>query len=87
MFISENDRFKIRSLNDKVDVVRKEKKEKEDKRNGRINLIKKYNEMLKHKVEINELKKNQHELITELNKAERLYKYENDSKNNNDFVE
>ena len=87
MFISENDRFKIRSLNDKVDVVRKEKKEKEDKRNGRMNLIKKYNEMLKHKVEINELKKNQHELITELNKAERLYKYENDSKNNNDFVE
>ena len=87
MFINENDRFKVRSLNDKVDVVRKEKKEKEDKRNGRMNLIRKYNEMLKHKVEINELKKNQHELITELNKAERLYKYENDSKNNNDFVE
>ena len=87
MFISENDRFKVRSLNDKVDVVRKEKKEKEDKRNGRMNVVRKYNEMLKHKVEINELKKNQHELITELNKAERLYKYENDSKNNNDFVE
>ena len=87
MFINEKERFKVKSLNDKVDVVRNEKQEKEEKRIGRINSVKKYNEMMKNKIEMNELTKNQHELITELHKAERLYKYENDSRKNNDFVE
>ena len=87
MFINENERFKCKSLNDKIEFAKIEKQNKNKIKDFWQNIRKKHNLDIQQRINDLELKQKQNKNISMLNKINRIYDYEFKNKLRNEIIE
>lgn len=87
MYISERERFKVRSLNDKIDFIHNDKLNKMSMMNGRIERIINNNNKIEKYIRTIDLKKTYHESLSQASKTKMLYEYELKNKIRNEIIE
>ena len=87
MYIDEKDRFKIRSLNDKVDFIHKEKLQKMTNQNGRLERINKNNQKIAQYVYYLDMKAHQADILSQASNTKMLYEHELKNKIRNEIIE
>lgn len=87
MYIDEKDRFQIRSLNDKVDFIHKEKLQKMTNQNGRLERINKNNQKIAQYFYYLDMKAHQADILSQASKTKMLYEHELKNKIRNEIIE
>ena len=87
MYISEEERFKVRSLNDKVEYIKKEKEKKEKNDKERLRRIIQSNKKIEEYKNELENKSTQLNISCQLTKSKNIYDYEFRNKFRNDLIE
>jgi hypothetical protein len=87
MFINEKERFKCKSLNDKIEFAKIEKENKNKIKEYWQNIRKKHNDDIQQHINNLELKEKQTKNISMMNKIQRIYEYEFKNKLRNELIE
>ena len=87
MFINEKERFKCKSLNDKIEFAKIEKENKNKIKEYWQNIRKKHNDDIQQHINNLELKEKQTKNISMMNKIQRIYDYEFKNKLRNEIIE
>ena len=87
MFMSEEERFKVRSLDDKIDFVKRDRDYMRMSENSRLQEKRKLNEKIGNYVGFIDKHKEQLEKLALANKVKRLYDYETKHKILNEIIE
>ena len=87
MFINEKERFKCKSLNDKIEFAKLEKENKNKIKEYWQNIRKKHNDDIQQHINDLELKEKQNKNISMMNKIQRIYEYEFKNKLRNELIE
>lgn len=87
MFINEKERFKCKSLNDKIEFAKIEKENKNKIKDFWQNIRKKHNDDIQQHINDLELKEKQNKNISMMNKINRIYEYEFKNKLRNEIIE
>ena len=87
MYISEKERFKVRTLNDKIDFIHNDKLNKMSMMNSRIERIIKNNNKIDKYIRNIDLKQTHAESLSQASKTKMLYEYELKNKIRNEIIE